>query len=113
MIRPSFETVSLILATNRFKVWPANQTCSVVFSQPKLILREPLIFSSETPIAVKTCDGNGDPELHAEPVETAMPSISRAINKSPPLTPAMENPKVFGKRNLEWPKISTLGFSAY
>ena len=77
--------------------------------QPKLKRIELFILSSGIPIARSTEDGKPVPELHADPVETATPSISKAINKVSPSTPSKPKFKVLGSRFTLSPNNSVLG----
>jgi hypothetical protein len=82
-----------------------------VFPHPKLKRSEELIFDKGNRIAERTGEGDPIPELHAEPVETEIPSISSAINNVSPLAPSNPQPRVFGRRFSTHPKNSTFGIN--
>ena len=59
----------------------------LVVDQPQLTRILDLASECEIPIASKTGLASNDPEEHADPVETAIPSKSRDINKLSALIP--------------------------
>ena len=67
--------------------------CSTSASEvvrPRVMRNDPRASSSGYPSAVRTWDGSVDPVVHAEPVETATPSRSRArTSASPSVSPTM------------------------
>ena len=56
-----------------------------MFSTPNVVLNEPCKYSGVNPIAVNTCDGSVDAELHAEPLDAQIPFSSNLSSKSPPI----------------------------
>mgnify|MGYP000356012424 CR=1 FL=1 len=82
-----------------------------MFTHPKLKRNEELILKRGKPIAERTFEGIPVPELHADPVETDIPSISNAIINASPSAPSNPQLKVFGRLFSEQPKKLTLGIS--
>ena len=62
----------------------------MVLNSPNVTLKAPFINSSFKPIAFKTCDGLGSFELHADPLEAQIPTLSNSNNKSLPFTPSKD-----------------------
>src|SRR3990172_5015299 len=61
-----------------------KSTSYMVLYRLKLSLTEPCTAVKGTPIALSTCEGSKEPEVHAEPDEAQMPFSFRS-NKMPPL----------------------------
>ena len=75
-----------------------SQCHQKLFPHPKLKRSDESTFDKGNFIAKRTGDGNPEPELHADPVETETPSISRAINNDSPLAPSKPQFRVFGRQ---------------
>jgi len=63
---------------------------SSVFSSPIVSRNEPWAISSGRPIASNTCDGSILPAVHAEPLDTQIPSMSRLNISDSPSTNSKE-----------------------
>ena len=94
------------------RIWSRYSTSSAVFSLPKLKRIAPRASSSLRPRARMTGDGSRLPDEHAEPVETAMPCISRLMSKPSPSMKRNEIFEIFGRRFSRSPlKIKSSIFS--
>src|SRR5947209_19054600 len=71
---------------------------SSVFALPSVRRRLPCASSTGMPIAISTCDGSTEPDVHAEPVEAAIPSRSRLSRIDSPSTPSKQKLALFGNR---------------
>ena len=74
-------------------------TSDAVFVRPSENLIEPIECSYGIPIAVMTAEAVCDPELQAEPVDTAIPPASSRPRIISPLRPMNEILDVFGNLN--------------
>src|SRR5205085_10265579 len=73
-------------------------TSVLVFALPSVRRRLPCASSTGMPIAISTCDGSTEPEVHAEPVDAAIPSKSRLSRIDSPSTPSKQKLALLGSR---------------
>src|SRR5260370_9355204 len=99
------ETDYLHRSCRKFSIIPGNadnivSTSSSVLSLPSVRRRLPCANSTGRCIASSTCDGSTEPEVHAEPVEAAIPSRSRLSRIDSPSTPSKTKLALLGKRSV-------------
>ena len=61
-----------------------------MLNSDRVSLSEPLSISSDTPIALSTCDGSSFPLEHADPEDAHTPRISSPSTRDSPSTPENE-----------------------
>ena len=61
---------------------------SFVLSFPNVVLNAPCVRFSFKPIAINTCDGSKEPDVHAEPAEAHIPYASRFNSNCPASIPS-------------------------
>jgi hypothetical protein len=86
------------LATRVGSTPTTKSTSSAVEPGPRLKRSELRDRALEKPIARNTCDGSSEPDEHADPVDTATPSRSRAIRRDSASTPSKLMFVVLGRR---------------
>src|SRR5687768_14379359 len=85
---------------------PATRSTSAsVFAAPRLNRIEFCVRCTGRPIALSTCDGSSVPDEQAEPVDTAIPARSSAINSDSASTRSKLILLVFGTRGERAPLI--------
>src|SRR4030043_2223715 len=77
----------------------------MVFSKPRVTLKEPNASTLDNPIATKACDGFIDEEEQAEPLETAIPLISSFRT--------IDSPSIYLKEKLQLPGSLFSGWPLY
>ena len=93
----NYEDFLRLSRTALARIFTAKSISSKVFTHPKLKRNEELILERGKRIAERTFEGIPVPELHADPVETDIPSISNAIINASPSAPSNPQLKVFGR----------------
>ena len=65
-----------------------KSTSSFVLSFPNVVLNAPCARFSFKPIAINTCDGSKEPDVHAEPADAHIPYASRFNSNCPASIPS-------------------------
>ena len=65
--------------------------------------RLPRAISADWPRANRTGEGSKEPELHARPLDAAMPAMSRPSKMGSPSTPVKEKLALLGSLWVAWP----------
>src|SRR5215470_6150063 len=84
-----------------------------VVPRPRLQRKAPCRYGPGTPMARNTCEGSSEPELQAEPVDSATPCRSRLIIRASPSTPAKATLVVLGRRGTSAPWMRTSGICSW
>src|SRR3989304_886071 len=91
----STDLISLTLSTTPGRTSSTLYISSLLVNLPGLNLRDETACSFDKPIARRTWEGSTFPSEQAEPVDTAIPSISRFITSDSPSTPSKLKFNVF------------------
>src|SRR5205809_140836 len=89
-----------------------RSTSAAVVDLPTVTRSEPFASSRSIPSASRTCEGSVSPEVHAEPLDTANPSRSRATMSDSPSVPGMQKEALFGRRSVGCPFSTASGTRA-